>query len=165
MQSHRITRPTHILPIQLRTYIDSNEAQVAISSAGKRSSGYTAKAAGPQMGAMICVCTHIGEPQNEDEQGEALCGHDDNRESEPQTGEQTRKCPLPDGSAPQTARQKHLLDRLTRPQPQTGARARASWVRHPSFSAVMPPVPCPWSDSPRNCCVLPPGLSSRTKYP
>ena len=129
-----------------------------------QSNGHTANAAGPQMGAMICVSTHIGEAQTDDDHGEALHGHGDICESEPQTGEQTRNCPLPDGSAPQTARQKHLLDRLTRPQHQTGMRARASWVRHSSFSAVMPPLPCSWSFTLCNCCVLPPSVRSGNDY-
>ena len=55
-----------------------------------------AKLSGPQKGAVICVWMHIGNAQNEDDQGKAFRGHDDKHVREPQSGDQTRDCPLPE---------------------------------------------------------------------
>ena len=80
--------------------------------------------------------------------GEALRVHDDSRVNEPQTGEQSRDRPHPDGSVPQTARQEHLLDWPAWPKPQMEVRVRAGWSRHDGQYAAVPAVFRAWLASP-----------------
>ena len=95
----------------------------------------------------VCVLDGGGDAEDEN-LGEALRGHDDGRVDEPQTGQQTRDRPHPDGSVPQTARQKHLLDWPARPKPQMEVRVRAGWSRHEGQYAAVLPVSCSWLASP-----------------